>query len=87
MANASADNVMFIDTDNTTIPGPVRIKSIKYIGASTSSVSLKQGTTSGTVLWTENASTNVFNGEVCIRTSGDVFVDITGTAAIYVYLE
>lgn len=87
MANTRTENVWFIDTDNTVIDLPITIKSIKYIGAAASAVSIKTGSTSGAVLWTESATTNVFDGEVCIRAKSPIHIDITGTAAIYLYLE
>lgn len=88
MANSVNANVYFIDTDNTVLPGPIRIVGIKYIGASTSSASLKAGTTSGSELWRETSSSNVFDEvHIEVQEQAGVHVDITGTAAIFVYVE
>lgn len=88
MANSRNGNVYFIDTDNTVLPGPLKIVGIKYIGASTSSAALKAGVTGGAELWRETATTNVFD-DVCIEVKepAGVHVDLTGTAVIFVYVE
>lgn len=86
MANSRAGNVILVDTTATTVAEAIEISAIKYIGASTSSVTLKAGTSSGNVLWEESATTNVFN-EVQIREKDGVHVVITGTAKVYLYLK
>lgn len=88
MANTRNGNVVFIDTDNTVLPGPLKVVGVKYIGAATSSASLKAGTTAGPELWRETSTGNVFD-DVCItvKEPAGLHVDLTGTAVIFVYLE
>jgi hypothetical protein len=88
MANTRNGNVWFVDTDNTVLPGPLKITGIKYIGAATSSASLKAGTTAGPELWRETATSNVFDEvEIICNEQAGVHVDLTGTAVIFIYLE
>lgn len=87
MANAKEGNVWYIDTDNTVIPGPVEIESIKYIGAASGTANLKSENDSGALLWQESGTANLFDAGVCIRTNKDVHVNLTNSAVVYIYLE
>ena len=86
MANSRGNNVLFCDTDNTQYAENIRIKSIKYIGASTSSATIRKKDASGAIVWTEDGSADKVD-EVCIVAPQGIWVDITGTAAVYIYRE
>jgi hypothetical protein len=87
MANTRSANVIIVDT-SAAYPDVKNVRSIKYIGATTSTASIKSGaSSSGTVLWEESASTNVMNSNVEIRDPEGIYVTITGTAKVYLYLK
>jgi hypothetical protein len=86
MANASAENVLYIDTNNTPVPGPLKICGIKYLGAATSSVILRSKDASGAILWSEDGTTDIFEDPE-IKASDGIYVNITGPAAVFIYLE
>lgn len=87
MANTQAGNVIRVDT-SAAFTETRRIRAVRYIGASTSSGTIKGGgTSSGNLLWEETASTNVYTPDVEIYDADGVYVTITGTAVVYLYLE
>ena len=86
MANAKEGNVWYIDTDNTVIPGPVEIESIKYIGNTSGTANLKSENDSGSIMWQEAGANNIMDAGVCIRTNKDIHVNLTNSAAVYIYL-
>lgn len=87
MANAREGNVIYVDTDNTTIAGPLKIESIKYIGNTSGTANLKSEDDSGDLLWEEEGTANILDAGLCIRTNKDVYVNLTNGAVIYIYLE
>ena len=87
MANAKEGNVWYIDTDNTVIPGPVQIESIKYIGNTSGTANIKSENDSGSIMWEEEGTANIFDAGLCIRTNKDVHVNVTNGAVVYIYLE
>lgn len=85
MANAREGNVIFVDTtaaftDAKTICG------IKYIGASTSSLTIRGEDSSGGILWKDTGTTTIFDN-VEIRCNDGIHVTVTGTATAYIYLR
>jgi hypothetical protein len=86
MANAREGNVIYCDTDDSTFADAKNICGIKYIGAASSSITIKAGSSSGNSLWEESASTNVFN-EVCIHSPDGIHITVGGTATVYIYLK
>lgn len=86
MANARAGTVIYCDTTDTTYTGPLKIKGIKYIGNTSGTAELKQGSSSGATLWRESGSSNVFN-EVEMFIKDGLNVTLTNSAVIYIYLE
>jgi hypothetical protein len=87
MANSRAKNVYLVDTDATTLSQNLTICGIKYIGAAASSVTIKDESSAGAVLWEENATTNVWNPDLDIKSSKGIYIAITGTAKVYLYVE
>lgn len=85
MANAREGNVIFVDT-TAAFPDAKSICGIKYIGASTSSVTIRGEGASGGIMWAETATTNVFDN-VEIRCNDGIHVTIAGTAGAYIYLR
>lgn len=91
MANSKAENVIRIDTDNSTFAGPLKICGIKWIAEGTTpTASIKADTSaSGVVLWESAvaADTEIFeNVEIEVRSG--IHVDLAGTGSVlYLYLE
>jgi hypothetical protein len=84
MANGRGANVYYVDTDNTTIAGPIHITAIKYVGASSGTANIKADSDSGTILWSEASDTNTFN-QVNIRTNTSLYVNLANNAVIIIY--
>lgn len=87
MANTRTANVIRVDTTAYTYAASVKIESVKYIGASTSSAIITQGTSGsgGKLYENANATTDPVE-EINARTDG-FYVALTGTAVLYIYLE
>lgn len=88
MANITANNVIYIDTTGYTHSGPLEIESIKYIGAASGTALITQGVSgSGSRLWEEAGTANVFNGESCIAAKDGIHVAIAAGVKVYIYLK
>jgi hypothetical protein len=87
MANARAGNVIVVDT-SATFAFPITIEGIRIIpGTGTPSVTIKQDDSSGTVLY-ENANTSPEYNQVCIKSSGGIYVAVAGTGTkVYLYTK
>lgn len=86
MANSFSGNVIFVDT-SASFPYAKNIESVKYVGAASSSATIKgNADSSGPTLWTDNSSSTT-TYETCIRDCQGVYVAITGTAAVYIHLK
>jgi hypothetical protein len=86
MANTKSANVLIVDT-SAQFDGVYEIKSIKYIGAASGTASIKADSTSGTVVWEEAGSSNVWNPDVCLRVAGGFYVTLANSAKLYIYLK
>jgi hypothetical protein len=87
MAVTRAGSVIKVTADNDTIPGPIKVCGIKYIAGTTSSFTLKAGSTSGNELYFVDGDADVFE-EVHFRESGTVHVDMAGTGGeLYIYTK
>jgi hypothetical protein len=87
MANGFSANVIYCDT-SAAFTQAKRIHSIKYIGASSGTATIKSGgTSSGTVIWQESGTANVLDSDVGIADQQGVYVTLTNSAAVYLYLE
>jgi hypothetical protein len=87
MANARVGNVLVCDTSGA-IAGNQRICGIRWLPAGTTpSVSIKKGSSSGTVMY-ENANESAEFNEVELRANDGIYVTLAGTGAkVYIYLE
>lgn len=86
MANIQKENVIRIDTDNYTHPGPLIIKSIKYMPGTSAQVRA-DASSSGTILWETALTTEFLDSEMCIKAQTGIWVDIAGSAVLYLYIE
>jgi len=87
MANARANNVIFVDTTAYTLDQTVKIRAVKYIGNTSGTVSISVGTAgTGTVIWQETGTNNLSVEEICARVDG-FHVAITNGAKAIIYLE
>lgn len=86
MANHRATNVIYVDT-NAQFDGQYEIASIKYIGASSGTASVKQASTSGSVVWEEAGASNVLNSDIDIKLTDGFYVTLTNSAKLYIYLK
>jgi hypothetical protein len=85
MANYRSANVIFIDT-SAAFTDYKKIVGVKYIGNASGTASIKSnGSSSGDILWEESGASNVFN-QVEIRDSRGVYVTVTNSAKVYLYL-
>lgn len=86
MANHREGNVIYVDT-SAQFSDIRNVKSIKYFGAGSSSITIKAGSSTGKNLWFEDSSSDVYNGEVCIRSDKGIYVTVSGSATVYIYTE
>lgn len=87
MANHSASNVRFVDTDDTTLGTRIGIVGIKYIaGGGSTSVIIRDENSSGDILWTEDGSADKFE-EVRIEATKGIHITIADSASVYIYLR
>jgi hypothetical protein len=85
MANATTGSVIYVDTTAYQGVGKVYITAIKYIGSASGTAEIKTGNASGTSIWAESGTTNVFNGELEI-VADDIHVILANGAKVYIYL-
>lgn len=86
MANTYSGNVIFCDT-SAAFPQATRICGIKYLGAATSSATVRgEASATGTILWSDDNTTDLFE-QVEIRDSKGIYVALTGTATVFIYLK
>lgn len=85
MANTRAGNVIKVDTSGA-IAGPVFIQSLKYIGNTSGTASIKEESSSGNDLWEEEGDANIHD-EVCISAGKGVYVTVANGAVVYLYLK
>lgn len=86
MANTRNANVIRIDT-TAQINDVLTINSIKYIGNTSGTASIKAESTSGNLIWEESGASNVYNAEVELLLKNGLFVTVTNGAVLYLYLE
>ncbi len=86
MANAQEGNVIFIDTTAATYSGAKYIEAIKYIGNTSGTATIQAGGSSGVTLWQESGTANVFN-QVCIHSPDGLYIVVTNSAKVYIYLR
>ncbi len=90
MSNTRAGSVIKVDT-SANFTDVHDIVSIKYIGASsgtaviTKSVAAADG--SGANVWQESGTANLWNPDVNIRCNKGVYVTVTNSAVVYLYLR
>jgi hypothetical protein len=87
MANTREGNVIFVDTDDSTFSGPLYIESVKYIGNTSGTANIKDTNDSGDVFWEESGANNTYNQGLNIRAVGGIFVNVTNSAKVYIYLK
>jgi len=86
MANTRAANVIRVDT-TAAFSGPLFVQSIKYIGSSSASATVRSGSASGNTLWQESGASNVHNADVCLKAGDGLHVTITNSSVVYLYLK
>lgn len=87
MANASAKNVIFVDTNDTTLSRNLTICGIKYIGNTSGTATIKDESSAGAVLWEESGSANVWNQDIEIKANKGVHIALTNSAKVYLYIK
>ena len=88
MSNAMTNNVIRVDTTGYTNTNRLRICGVKYIGNTSGTASIKaDASSSGQILWEESGANNVWNPELEINAAGGIYVTLTNSAVIYIYLE
>lgn len=87
MANYRKGSVIFVDT-SAAFAEVLEIKSIKYIGNTSGTASLKsEASSGGSVVWEESGTANVFNGDVGLKDRAGFYVTVTNSAKVYLYLK
>lgn len=85
MANHRADNVEFIDTDNTALDRQIRIRGVKYIGTTAGTITIRTGITAGgNILWQASGNVETFDN-VIIQAQDGIFVDVVSNASVFLY--
>lgn len=85
MANTLGGNVWHVDTDNTTLADVRVIKAIQYVGAASGTVVIKQGTSSGNVLFKCKGTPDMHCGPLDIRCKDGIHIAITNSAECIIY--
>jgi hypothetical protein len=85
MANTRAGNVILVDT-SATFSDIRSVKSIKYIGNTNGTATLKKTDTNGNALWQESGTANIHDANVCIKCPTGIRVEVTNSAKVYLYL-
>lgn len=86
MANSYSANVIFVDTTDASYSGPKYICAVKYLGNTSGTATIKKKDTNGKVLW-EADGTADFVDEVEIASPQGIFVQVTNSAKVYIYLR
>lgn len=87
MANATAGNVVFVDTTAYTDSRTLKICGVKYIGNTNGTAVITDGTAgTGTTIWQENGAANLRVDEIEARVNG-FHVALTNGAKVIIYLE
>lgn len=84
MAISRAYNVTRVD-ETALLKDVIQIKSIRYKGGADSSAVIRAKSNTGTIIWEENSSSNVYDPNLCITCSQGIHVTITGSAVLYLY--
>lgn len=85
MSNTRAGNVIRVDT-SAAFTDVRRIKEIKYVGAANGTASIKKTDSGGNLMWEAAGTSNVVD-EVSLRSPTGIYVTLTNSAVIYLYLE
>lgn len=87
MANTFKANVIRVDT-TAAFTNALSIETIKYIGSSSGSASIKAAASaSGSNLWEQAGSANWTDSNVHIKDTQGVYVTVTNSAVVYLYLK
>jgi hypothetical protein len=86
MSNTRAGSVIFVDT-SAAFSDAMDIQSIKYIGNTSGAASIKKESSSGNALWEESGTANVYNANVDIRCPKGIYVTVSNSAKVYIYLK
>jgi hypothetical protein len=87
MAVTRAGSVIKITADNDTITGPIKVCGIKYVAGSSSSFTIRAGSTSGNDIYFVDGANDIFE-QVHFRESGSLWIDMGGTGGeLYIYTK
>lgn len=88
MANARADNVIYVDT-SAGFAGPLNICGIKYIGNTSGTALIESGSSAsgGVDLWNESGANILPVDDVDIVANNGIYVTLANSAKIYIYLK
>lgn len=84
MANTAGGNVHHVDTNDTTLAGVRVIKSIMYVGNASGTAVIKQGTSSGNVLYKCKGATDIPSGTLDIRATSGIHIALTNGAEVII---
>lgn len=88
MANTRTNNVIRVDT-TAAFAGPLKIKSVKYIGASSGTALITEGSSgSGNRIWESKGGDILeWNEGLCTHCGQGFHVAVTNNAVVYIYLD
>lgn len=86
MANHYAANVIFVDTTAATYSGPKRICAVKYIGNTGGTAAIQKNDVNGKILWEADGTADITE-DIDIFASGGIYVTVTNSAKVYIYLK
>lgn len=86
MANARRANVIRVDT-SAAFTDVRRIMGVKYAGATSGTAKIRSNAASdGMILWEHDGDVLEFD-DVCIKEVEGVYVEVTNSAVVYLYLK
>lgn len=86
MANTRKANVIRVDT-SAAFTDVRRILGIKYVGATSGTAKVRaDALNTGEILWEHDGDVLAFE-DVCIKETQGVYIEVTNSAVVYLYLK
>jgi hypothetical protein len=86
MSNTRAGNVIRVDT-SAALTDVRNVRTVKYLGASSGTASIKKTDTNGAILWSASGSSDQVDQDLYIRCNTGIYVTVASSAVVLLYLE
>lgn len=87
MANYTAENVVFVDTDGYVNEGQIQIQSLFYKGNTNGDIKIRAGTASDGPILYENGGADDDHFDTLIRSKNGIYVEVSNGAQVFLYLN